>query len=107
MARNDTSDRSDLGHRRSSQSSVVFQQMLPEQEDVEWHSDGVSLSTDSDGLQDPRVSQLAADQLVLKHARLLNTDSNVNTFNRENVRTCRTNEAAVKHANAHQWTHNV
>lgn len=44
---------------------------LPEQEDVERHSDRIPLSADPDGLQDARVSQLAADQVVLKNAWLL------------------------------------
>lgn len=48
--------------------------MSPEQEDVEWHSDRIPLSTDPDGLQHTGVSQLTADQVVLKHAWLLNTD---------------------------------
>lgn len=51
--------------------------MLPEQEDVEWHSDRIPLSTDPNGLQDTRVSQLAADQVVLKHTWLLNVDAHV------------------------------
>lgn len=55
--------------------------MLPEQEDVEWHSDRIPLSTDPNGLQDARVSQLAADQVVLEHAWLLNAD--VNTYQKK------------------------
>ncbi len=51
--------------------------MLPEQEDVEWHSDRIALSADPDGLKDTRVSQLAADQVVLKHTWLLNADAHV------------------------------
>jgi len=48
--------------------------VLPEQEGVEWHSDRIPLSADPDGLEGACVSQLAADQLVLKHTRLLNSD---------------------------------
>lgn len=51
--------------------------MLPEQEDVEWHSDRIPLSADPNGLEDTRVSQLAADQVVLKHTWLLNADAHV------------------------------
>lgn len=48
--------------------------ILPEQEDVEWHSDRISLFSDPNGFQDTRVSQLAAHQIVFKHTWLLNTD---------------------------------
>jgi len=48
--------------------------MLPEEEDIEWHSNRISLPTDPYGLQDPGVPQLAADQVILKHAWLLSTD---------------------------------
>lgn len=43
----------------------------PEEEDVEVHPDGIALLADADGLQDARVPQLTADQLVLKHGSLL------------------------------------
>lgn len=43
----------------------------PEEEDVEVHPDGIALFADADGLQDARVPQLTADQLVLKHGSLL------------------------------------
>lgn len=43
----------------------------PEEEDVEVHPDRVALFAYPDGLQDARVPQLTADQLVLKHCRLL------------------------------------
>lgn len=43
----------------------------PEEEDVEVHPDRVALFADADGLQDARVPQLIADQLVLKHGSLL------------------------------------
>lgn len=49
--------------------------MLPEQEDGEWHSDRIPLSTDPNGLHDTRVSQLVADQVVLIYTWLLNTDA--------------------------------
>lgn len=46
---------------------------------MEWHSDRIPLSTDPNGLQDARVSQLAADQVVLKHVWLLNADAYAST----------------------------
>ena len=55
--------------------------MLPEQEDVEWHSDRIPLSTDPNGLEDPRVFQLVDDQVVLKHTWLLNT--HISTFEKQ------------------------
>lgn len=48
-----------------------FYDILPKQEDIEWHPNWISLFTDPDCFQDPRVAQLAADQVVLKHAWLL------------------------------------
>lgn len=45
---------------------------IPEEEDVERHPDGIALFADPDGLQDARVSELTTDQLVFKHACLLN-----------------------------------
>lgn len=45
--------------------------MLPEQEDVERHSDRISLSTDPNGLQDTGVSQLAAHKFNFKHTWFL------------------------------------
>lgn len=48
--------------------------MLPEQEDIEWHSDWISLFADPNGLHDTRVQQLAVYQFVLKHTWLLKTD---------------------------------
>lgn len=43
----------------------------PKEEDVEVHPDGKALFADADGLQDARVPQLTADQLVLKDSSLL------------------------------------
>lgn len=55
----------------------------PEEEDVEVHPDGVALFADADGLQDARVPQLTADQLVLKHASLLRKKTNKQKHNSE------------------------
>lgn len=57
-----------------------IQASVPEEKDVEWHSDRVALSADPDGLQDPGVSQLAADQLVLKHGWPLFTVGQMHRF---------------------------
>lgn len=78
---------------------------LPEQEDVEWHSDRIPLSTDPNGLQDARVSQLAADQVVLEHGRLLNAD--VNTYKKKMSLPAWHSETALTHANDHQWKHRM
>lgn len=64
-------------------STIQWLHVLPEQEDVEWHSDRIPLSTDPNGLQDARVSQLAADQLVLKHAWLLSADAHVSQWKKQ------------------------
>lgn len=68
---------------------------LPEQEGVEWHSDRISLPTDPDGLQDTRVSQLAAHQVVFKHTWLLNIEVDIHM------------EAELKHTHTHVKCANV
>lgn len=73
----------------------------PEEEDVERHPDGIALLADPDGLQDARVSQLTTDQLVFKHACLLNAHQK----KKKEIITC--SKTGFVHAYDPQWRHNV
>lgn len=69
---------------------------LPEQKNVEWHSDRIPLPADPDGLQDPRVSQLVADQLCFKHSWLLNAEKHVRMFDKRGL-SCSVGEETYLH----------
>lgn len=53
---------------------------VPEKEHTEGHSDRIPLSANPNGLQDPRVFQLAADEVVIKHIRFLTADGHMLTY---------------------------
>lgn len=73
---------------------------IPEEEDIERHPDGIALLADPDGLQDAWVSQLTTDQLVFKHACLLNAQQK-----EKEIISCSKTEFV--HAYDPQWRHNV
>lgn len=53
---------------------------VPEQEHAEGHSDRIPLPANPNGLQDPRVFQLAADEVVIKHTGFLMADGHTVTY---------------------------
>lgn len=70
---------------------------VPEEEHAEGHSNRIPLSANPNGLQDPRVFQLAADEVIIKHPWFLTADGHTVIY-----RKTQNDKVGLVHANNHK-----